>query len=308
MKVAASIHELIGETPLLEITGFDLPKGTKIYAKLEFFNPGGSVKDRLGMEMIESAIKEGKLKPGGTVIEPTAGNTGIGVGLAAIKHNIKAIFVVPEKFSMEKQRLMQALGAEVVHTPTSEGMSGAIKKSEELAAKMPDAYVLAQFHNPANPRAYYKTLGPELLTQLENIDVFVAGAGTGGTFTGTATYLKEKLPHVRTVIVEPQGSILNGGESGSHDTEGIGMEFIPSFVDTNLFDGIYTVSDANAFRLIKELAKRVGVLVGSSSGAAFFAALEEARKAKPGSTIVTIFPDSGERYLSNDIFNYGEEI
>jgi len=305
MKVAAAIHELIGETPVLEITGFDLPVGTKIYAKLEYFNPGGSVKDRLGMEMIESAIKEGRLKPGGIVIEPTAGNTGIGVGLACIKYGIKAIFVVPEKFSMEKQRLMEALGATIVHTPTCEGMTGAIKKSEELALAMPEAYVLAQFSNPANPRAYYKTLGPELLEQLPHMDIFVAGAGTGGTFTGTATYLKERLPQVRTVIVEPVGSILNGGIAGSHDTEGIGLEFIPGFMDPSQFDGIHTVSDADAFRTIKELAQKCGVLVGSSSGAAFYGALLEARNAKPGSIIVTIFPDSGERYLSNDIYNYG---
>lgn len=304
MKVATSIHELIGETPLLEITGFEMPIGTKIYAKLEFFNPGGSVKDRLGLEMIESALKEGKLKPGGTIIEPTAGNTGIGVALACIKHQIKAIFVVPEKFSMEKQRLMAALGAEIVHTPTALGMTGAIQKSEELAKEMPDAYILAQFSNPSNPRAYYKTLGPELLQQLGKIDVFVAGAGTGGTFTGTATYLKEQLPHVRTVIVEPEGSILNGGEAGSHDTEGIGLEFIPDFVDPALFDGIHTVSDEDAFRTIKELAQTCGVLVGSSSGSAFHGALIEARNAPPGSTIVTIFPDSGERYLSKDIYNY----
>ena len=304
MKLIKSIHELIGKTPLLEITGFGMPVGTKIYAKLEMYNPGGSVKDRVGMEMVESAIAEGKLKPGGTLIEATAGNAGIGVGIAAIKYGIKPIFIVPEKFSIEKQRLMEALGAKIIHTATSDGMAGAIKKSEELAKTIPDSFLLNQFVNPANPRTYYKTLGPEILDQLKTVDIFVAGAGTGGTFTGVSTYLKEKIPHVRTVIVEPVGSILNGGPAGSHDTEGIGMEFIPSFVDTDLFDRIYTVTDEDAFRLIKELALKEGLLVGSSSGAAFYAALEEAKIAKPGSTIVTIFPDGGERYTSNDIYNY----
>ncbi len=306
MKVVKSVHELIGSTPLLEITTFPLPKGTRLFAKLEFCNPGGSVKDRLGMELLESALNEGKLEKGGTVIEPTAGNTGIGLALAAIKFGVNVIFVVPEKFSIEKQTLMKALGAKIVNTPTENGMTGAIKKANELSKEIPNSFVPSQFSNEANPRTYYKTLGPELVDQLDGkIDVFVAGAGSGGTFTGTAQYLKDKLQNVKTVIVEPEGSILNGGKPGSHDTEGIGMEFIPAFVDTNLFDEIHTVLDSDAFRLVKELATKEGLLVGSSSGAALYASLLEAKKAKPGSTIVTIFPDSSERYLSKNIYSEG---
>jgi len=306
MKVVKSVHELIGSTPLLEITTFPLPKGTRLFAKLEFCNPGGSVKDRLGMELLESALNEGKLEKGGTVIEPTAGNTGIGLALAAIKYGVNVIFVVPEKFSIEKQTLMKALGAKIVNTPTEDGMTGAIKKANELSKEIPNSFVPSQFSNEANPRTYYKTLGPELVDQLDGkIDVFVAGAGSGGTFTGTAQYLKDKLQNVKTVIVEPEGSILNGGKPGSHDTEGIGMEFIPAFVDTNLFDAIHTVLDSDAFRLVKELATKEGLLVGSSSGAALYASLLEAKKAKPGSTIVTIFPDSSERYLSKNIYSEG---
>ncbi|MGG0178351.1 PLP-dependent cysteine synthase family protein [Gottfriedia acidiceleris] len=306
MKVVKSVHELIGSTPLLEITTFPLPKGTRLFAKLEFCNPGGSVKDRLGMELLESAINEGKLEKGGTVIEPTAGNTGIGLALAAIKYGVNVIFVVPEKFSIEKQTLMKALGSKIVNTPTEDGMTGAIKKANELSKEIPNSFVPSQFSNEANPRTYYKTLGPELVDQLDGkIDVFVAGAGSGGTFTGTAKYLKDNLQNVKTVIVEPEGSILNGGEPGSHDTEGIGMEFIPAFVDTNLFDDIHTVLDSDAFRLVKELATNEGLLVGSSSGAALYASLLEAKKAKPGSTIVTIFPDSSERYLSKNIYSEG---
>lgn len=306
MKVVKSVHELIGSTPMLEITTFPLPKGTRLFAKLEFCNPGGSVKDRLGMELIESAMYEGELEKGGIVIEPTAGNTGIGLALAAIKYGVNVIFVVPEKFSIEKQTLMKALGAKIVNTPTEDGMTGAIKKANELSKEIPNSFVPSQFSNEANPRTYYKTLGPELVEQLDGkIDVFVAGAGSGGTFTGTAQYLKDKLQNVKTVIVEPEGSILNGGKPGSHDTEGIGMEFIPAFVDTNLFDDIYTVLDSDAFRLVKELATKEGLLVGSSSGAALYASLLEAKKAKPGSTIVTIFPDSSERYLSKNIYSEG---
>ncbi|KQL42296.1 cysteine synthase [Bacillus sp. FJAT-25509] len=306
MKVVKSVHELIGSTPLLEITTFPLPKGTRLFAKLEFCNPGGSVKDRLGMELLESALNEGKLEKGGTVIEPTAGNTGIGLALAAIKYGVNVLFVVPEKFSIEKQTLMKALGAKIVNTPTEDGMTGAIKKANELSKEIPNSFVPSQFSNEANPRTYYKTLGPELVDQLDGkIDVFVAGAGSGGTFTGTAQYLKDKLQNVKTVIVEPEGSILNGGKPGSHDTEGIGMEFIPAFVDTKLFDAIHTVLDTDAFRLVKELATKEGLLVGSSSGAVLYASLLEANKAKPGSTIVTIFPDSSERYLSKNIYSEG---
>jgi O-acetylserine dependent cystathionine beta-synthase len=299
MKVVKSVHELI------EITSFPLPEGTRLFAKLEFLNPGGSVKDRLGMELIEDGFNQGLLSEGGTVIEPTAGNTGIGLAIAALRRNIHVMFVVPEKFSQEKQALMKALGATVVNTPTSEGMTGAIERAKKLVEEIPNSYMPLQFQNPANPKTYYKTLGPELVEQLEGkIDVFVAGAGSAGTFIGTAQYLKDNLTNVKTVIVEPEGSILNGGKPGPHDTEGIGMEFIPSFVDKSLMETIHTVSDDDAFRCVRELALKEGLLVGSSSGAAFYACLIEAENAKPGSTIVTIFPDSSDRYLSKNI--YGE--
>jgi cystathionine beta-synthase (O-acetyl-L-serine) len=305
-KVFQNIHQLIGNTPIVEINHFSLPEGVRLFAKLELMNPGGSVKDRLGQELLKEAIDSGKLQPGGTLIEPTAGNTGIGLALAALNTGYKVILCVPEKFSMEKQDLMKALGAEIVHTPTSEGMKGAIAKTKELLQEIPNSYSPQQFGNPANPETYYKTLGPELWEQLDGqINVFVAGAGTGGTFMGTARFLKEKNPQVKTVIVEPEGSILNGGESGSHKTEGIGMEFLPGYMDTNLFDAIHTITDIDAFDRVKEVALKEGLLVGSSSGAALHAALLEAKKAQPGTNIVVIFPDSSERYLSKKIYEGG---
>ncbi|NUK30845.1 cysteine synthase family protein [Parageobacillus sp. VR-IP] len=306
MRVAKNVHELIGHTPVVEITQFLLPEGVRVFAKLESFNPGGSIKDRLGQELLRDALETGKLKEGGTIIEPTAGNTGIGLALAAIGKNINVIFCVPEKFSIEKQQIMKALGATIVHTPTSEGMQGAIRKAQELAREIPNSYCPQQFANPANPRTYYKTLGPELWEDLDGqIDIFVAGAGSGGTFMGTATFLKEKNPNIKTVIVEPEGSILNGGEPGPHKTEGIGMEFLPDYMDPSYFDAIHTIRDEDAFRRVKELAAKEGLLVGSSSGAAFHAALLEAEKAKPGTNIVVIFPDSSERYLSKKIYEGG---
>jgi cystathionine beta-synthase (O-acetyl-L-serine) len=306
MRVAKNVHELIGHTPVVEITQFPLPEGVRIFAKLEYFNPGGSIKDRLGQELLRDALETGKLKEGGTIIEPTAGNTGIGLALAAIGKNINVVFCVPEKFSIEKQQIMKALGATIVHTPTSEGMEGAIRKAQELAREIPNSYCPQQFANPANPRTYYKTLGPELWEDLDGqIDIFVAGAGSGGTFMGTATFLKEKNPNIKTVIVEPEGSILNGGEPGPHKTEGIGMEFLPDYMDPSYFDAIHTIRDEDAFKWVKELANKEGLLVGSSSGAAFHAALLEAEKAKPGTNIVVIFPDSSERYLSKKIYEGG---
>ncbi|EDL65947.1 cysteine synthase [Bacillus sp. SG-1] len=280
-----------------------IPEGVRLFAKLEYFNPGGSIKDRLGVKLIASAEQSGALQAGGTIIEPTAGNTGIGIALAAVGKGYKVIFVVPEKFSVEKQTLMRALGAEVVNTPTELGMKGAIQKAKELSQEIEGSYCPQQFDNPSNPETYFETLGPEIYSALNGkVDVFVAGGGTGGTFMGTARYLKEKNPSVKTVIVEPEGSILNGGESGPHKTEGIGMEFLPSYMDTNYFDEIYTIRDADAFRALKELALKEGLLVASSSGAAFVAALEEAKKAEKGTNIVTIFPDSSERYLSQGIY------
>lgn len=306
MTVYRSIHELIGHTPMIELTQFQLPNDVRLFAKLEYLNPGGSIKDRLGIELIEEAFRTGKLAAGGTLIEPTAGNTGIGLALAAINKDIEVVFVVPEKFSIEKQSIMKALGAKIIHTPTSEGMEGAIQKAEQLLTEIPNSYSPSQFSNPVNPETYYKTLGPEIWEDVNGeIDIFIAGAGTGGTFMGTARFLKEKNPKIKTVIVEPEGSILNGGKSGPHKTEGIGMEFLPPYMDSDYFDGIHTISDHDAFERVKELASREGILAASSSGAALHAALLEARKAPPGTKIVTVFPDSSERYLSKKIYEGG---
>ncbi|NRD75923.1 cysteine synthase family protein [Bacillus sp. BRMEA1] len=306
MKVFKNVHELIGHTPVVEITQFSLPEGVRIFAKLEFMNPGGSVKDRLGIELLNEAFSSGKLSKGGTVIEPTAGNTGIGLALAALNKGVKVILCVPEKFSTEKQEIMKALGGQIVNTPTELGIKGAIKKAEELLKEISGSYCPQQFANPANPSTYYKTLGPEIWDQLDGqIDIFVAGAGSGGTFMGTARFLKEQNKDIKTVIVEPEGSILNGGEPGPHKTEGIGMEFIPPFMDLDYFDAIHTVTDIEAFRFVKELAEKEGLLVGSSSGAAFYAALKEAQTADPGTNIAVIFPDGSERYLSKKIFQGG---
>lgn len=302
MEYATEIQQLIGRTPVLELTHSTIPNGCRIFAKLEFFNPGGSVKDRLGVALIADAEKRGELKPGGTIVEPTAGNTGIGLAIAAIGKGYRLKLVVPQKFSMEKQTLMRALGAEVINTPTAEGITGAIKKATEIADQE-GAFMPAQFANPANPETYVQTLGPEFWEQMDGkIDIFVAGAGSGGTFMGTSRYLKAQNQAIKTVIVEPEGSILNGGESGPHKTEGIGMELIPPFMDTQYFDAIHTITDKEAFAAVRELAQKEGLLVGSSSGAAFIAALREAESAEPGSHIATVFADSSERYLSQDIY------
>ncbi|MBX0359137.1 PLP-dependent cysteine synthase family protein [Halobacillus sp. Nhm2S1] len=303
MGYVKNIQSLIGHTPMIELTHSEIPNQARIFAKLEFMNPGGSIKDRLGLKLIEDAVERGLLKPGGTIIEPTAGNTGIGLALAAIGKGITVIFVTPEKFSQEKQTLMRALGAQVVNTPTEKGMKGAIEKANLLAKELPGSFSPQQFHNQANPDAYYETLGPEIVHDMNGeVDIFVAGAGTGGTFMGTSRYLKERMENVKTVIVEPEGSILNGGDPGPHRTEGIGMEFLPFYMNPDYFDAIHTISDEMAFRRVKELALNEGLLVASSSGAAFEAARREAEKAKPGAKIVTIFPDSSERYLSQGIY------
>jgi len=303
MNYVKSVQELIGKTPLIELTRVALPEGVRLFAKLEYFNPGGSIKDRLGQKLIDHAIDTGKLKSGGTIIEPTAGNTGIGLALAAVGRGFHIKFVTPKKFSVEKQTLMRALGAEVINTPTEQGMEGAINKAKQLTEGMPNAYCPQQFNNEANPLTYYETLGPEIYEALDGqVDIFIAGSGTGGTFMGTARYLKEQKPSTKMVIVEPEGSILNGGEAGPHRTEGIGMEFIPSYMDPDYFDAIHTVPDEDAFRAVKELTQKEGLLVASSSGSAFVAAMKEAQQAKPGTNIVTVFPDSSERYLSTGIY------
>jgi len=308
MNVYGSVHELIGNTPVVELKNIEIPNNCRIFAKLEFMNPGGSVKDRLGLSLLRDAEESGQLQPGGTIIEPTAGNTGIGLALAAIGKGYTVKFVVPQKFSMEKQTLMRALGAEIVNTPTELGMKGAIAKAEELVKEISDAFSPSQFSNPANPETYVQTLGPELWRDLDGqIDVFVAGAGSGGTFMGTAKYLKSQNADIKTVIVEPEGSILNGGEPGSHYTEGIGMEFLPAYMDKAYFNSIHTVTDQLAFAKMRQLSKEEGLLVGSSSGAALVACLEEAKISKPGSHIVTVFADSSERYLSQNVYELLKE-
>lgn len=302
-----SIQAAIGHTPLLRFTHQqfeEIPTGSAIYAKLEYLNPGGSIKDRLGAYLIEEGLALGKIKESTTIIEPTAGNTGIGVALAALDAGLSTIFVVPEKFSLEKQALMRALGAEIVHTPTAEGISGAIQEARRLREKIADSYLPLQFENPANPEAYYRTLGPELVEDLgADITSFVAGIGSGGTFSGVARYLLKRNPATRLIGVEPEGSILNGGASHGHEIEGIGVEFIPEFLEGLPVSGFATISDAEGFAMTRRLAKEHGVLIGSSSGAAMVAALAEVAKLPAGSQVVTIFPDAGDRYLSKEIYS-----
>jgi O-acetylserine dependent cystathionine beta-synthase len=299
------IHDLIGNTPIMRLKSFS--SHANILAKLEFFNPGGSVKDRLGVALIKEGERTGKLKPGGTVIEPTAGNTGIGLALAAIGTSYRVICVVPSKFSMEKQETMRALGATVINTPTEEGIKGAIVKANSLAEEIPNSYVPQQFDNPANPIVHYETTGPEIWEQTGGkIDVFVAGAGSSGTYMGAARYLKEQNPNIRCVIVEPQGSIIGGGESGPHKAEGIGMEFFPPFFEHSYIDKVYTVDDVNSFAMVNKLAEQEGLLVGSSSGAACYAAVQEESNAAKNANIVVLFADGSDRYLSKKIFQGGE--
>ena len=297
-----NVHQLIGHTPLIDLP-IAVPNDSHIYAKLEMFNPGGSIKDRLGAYLIQDGYQRGVINDQTTIIEPTAGNTGIGLALATQPHHLRTILVVPEKFSAEKQTLMQALGAELVHTPSELGIKGAIAKAEALAATIANSYVPMQFKNPANPAAYYQTLAPELTADLTHpIDAFVAGAGSGGTFAGIAKYLQQQNSAIQTVVVEPAGSILNGGPAHAHRTEGIGVEFIPPFFKDLTIDQTLTISDADAFAQVRYLARDHGLFVGSSSGAALAASLKVAAKLPAHSTIVTVFPDSSERYLSQKIY------
>jgi len=280
------------------------PNAAEIFVKLEFLNPGGSVKDRLGAYLIRAAEKAGFLSKGGTVIEPTAGNTGIGLALAGAQMGYRVILVVPDGFSEEKVTLMKALGGKVVRTPKEDGILAAIAKAEELARSIPGSYVPQQFRNPANSDAHYETTGPEIWEQMEGrVDGFVAGSGTGGTFTGTARYLKEKSSGLYTAVVEPQGSVLNGGKAGPHEVEGIGSSFIPPVLQLDLADEIITVVDPPAFAMVARLAAEESILSGSSGGANVVAALAVARRLGPGKRVVTIIPDSSERYLSKGIYS-----
>ena len=276
----------------------------EIFVKLEYLNPGGSVKDRIGTGMIERAERAGLLQKGGTIIEPTAGNTGIGLALAGVRMGYKVILCVPENFSMEKQEVMKALGGRVELTPKDGGMKAAIARAEELRREIPNSYIPQQFQNVFNTEAHYETTGPEIFEQMDGrVDGYIAGAGTGGTFTGVAKYLRERLPNVYCVIVEPQGSILKGGEAGPHDVEGIGASsFIPPVLDMSLANDIITVDDPPAFTMVRRLATEEGILAGGSGGANVEAALRVAKKLGKGKRVVTLIPDAAERYMSKGIY------
>lgn len=302
MKYFDNIQELIGNTPIIKLNNLNIKAGVNIFAKLENNNPGGSVKDRIGIYMIEAAEKEGILKPGYTIIEATAGNTGIGIAIAAINKGYNIIFVVPEKFSIEKQTLMRALGAKIVNTPRKVGMLGAVEKADELLLTIDNSTSLRQFENQANPLAHYEQTGPEIYEAMNGeIDYFVSGAGSGGTFTGVAKFLKEKNNNINTILADPEGSTMGGGIEGCYDIEGIGNNFIPNTMDMRLVDDVIKVSDKEAYDMVKIVALKEGLIVGSSSGAAISAALKLADKIEKGN-IITILPDRGDRYFSKNIY------
>ncbi len=306
-KIYGSISDLIGKTPLVELKNieaeFDL--GAKIYAKVEYFNPAGSVKDRIAKAMIEDAENSGKLKKGAVIIEPTSGNTGIGLASVAAAKGYRIIIVMPETMSVERRQLMKAYGAELVLTEGAKGMKGAIAKADELAKEIPDSFIPGQFVNPANPKIHFETTGPEIYEDTDGkVDIFVAGVGTGGTLTGVGKYLKSKKPSVKVVAVEPETSaVLSTGVAGSHKIQGIGAGFIPEVLDTKVYDDIIPVSNEDAFKFGKIVGRKEGFLVGISAGAALSAAVTIAKKPEnKGKNIVVIFPDTGDRYLSTPLF------
>jgi len=306
LRVAESIIDLVGETPMLHLRRLVPSSSADVFAKLEYLNPGGSVKDRAAIGMISRAEREGKLRPGSTIIEATAGNTGIGLALIGVNKGYRVIVCVPERFSEEKMKVMAALGAEVIRTPDAAGMQGAISKAREIAAKIPDSFIALQFENQANPEFHYETTAQEIYEQMQGqIDAIVIGVGTGGTFSGVSRFLKQKNPRIQTVAVETQGSILQGNPPGPHKVEGIGVSFIPKTFDRNVCDAIIMVSDDDAFATVRELARKEGVLGGSSSGANVFAAMEIAKQLGIGKRVVTVIPDAAERYLSKNIFEGG---
>ena len=302
-----SADELIGKTPLLELRHIEKEYGLKatLLAKLEYFNPAGSVKDRIAKAMIEDAEKNGKLKAGATIVEPTSGNTGIGIAAVGTAKGYKVILTMPDTMSIERRRLIKAYGAEIVLSEGAKGMKGAIAKAEELAATIDGAIILGQFVNPANPKAHYETTGPEIYNDTDGkVDYFVAGVGTGGTLSGTGKYLKQKIDGVKVVAVEPETSpVLSKGVAGPHKIQGIGAGFVPATLDTNVYDEVIAVANEDAFTYGRQIGKLEGVLVGISSGAALKAAIDLAkRKENEGKTIVVLFPDSGDRYLSTSLF------
>ncbi len=307
-NIYTSADQLIGKTPLLELTHIEkaLHLKAKIVAKLEYFNPAGSVKDRIAKEMIDEAEASGKLTPSSVIIEPTSGNTGIGLASVAAARGYRIIITMPETMSVERRQLMKAYGAELVLTDGAKGMKGAIAKAEELAAEIPGGFIPGQFVNPANPKAHRENTGPEIYEDSDGkVDIFVAGVGTGGTITGVGEYLKSRNPDIRVVAVEPASSaVLSSGTAGSHKIQGIGAGFVPEVLNTKIYDEVIPVSDEDAFSTGKEIGKKEGILVGISSGAAVFAAIQLARRPEnAGKTIVVLLPDTGDRYLSTPQFN-----
>ncbi len=306
-KIYTSADQLVGHTPLLEVSNIEKELGlnAKVLVKLEYFNPAGSVKDRIAKAMLDDAEKSGKLKKGSTIIEPTSGNTGIGLCSVAAARGYKVIIVMPETMSVERRQIMKAYGAELVLTEGAKGMKGAIAKADELAASIPDSFIPGQFVNPANPKAHYESTGPEIWEDTDGkVDIFVAGVGTGGTISGTGKYLKSKNPDVKVVAVEPASSpVLSKGTAGAHKIQGIGAGFVPDVLDTKIYDEIIPVENDDAFAIGKLVGKKEGVLVGISSGAALWAAIELAKKPEnKGKTIVALLPDTGDRYLSTPLF------
>jgi cysteine synthase A len=304
LRVAEDITELMGQTPMLHLRRIGTPEMADVYAKLEFLNPGGSVKDRAALGMILDAEARGVLHAGSTIVEATAGNTGVGLALVGVNRGYRVVLFVPEGFAEEKCMLMRGFGAIVHRTPEAEGMSGAIRRAVAMAKEDPNVFPALQFENQANPQFHYDTTAHELWEQMDGrIDAFIAGVGTGGTFSGVSRFLKEKNPKVITVAVETEGSILQGGEPGPHKVEGIGVSFIPKTFDRSVASEIMRVTDPDAFTMVRRLAAEEGLLGGSSAGAMVYAAFQIARRLGPGKRVATIIPDSAERYLSKDIFN-----
>ncbi|MFJ7828485.1 cysteine synthase A [Psychrobacillus sp. NPDC096623] len=305
-KLAQSVLDLIGKTPIVKLNRVGNPEDAEVYVKLEYFNPGSSVKDRIALAMIQAAEKEGKLKENGTIIEPTSGNTGIGLAMIAAAKGYNAVLVMPDTMSLERRNLLRAYGADLVLTPGADGMKGAIAKAEELANEN-GWFMPQQFNNEANPEVHRLTTGPEIAEAFEQLDGFVSGVGTGGTITGAGGVLKEKFPNIHLAVVEPQDSpVLSGGKPGPHKIQGIGAGFVPTVLDTKLYDSIIQVSNDDAYATSREVAKKEGILGGVSAGAAIYAALKLAKELGKGKKVLAIIPDNGERYLSTPLYQFEE--